>query len=49
MNRKTGSLIGIFIGIVIMVIGICIQGITITRSSGNVGKDIQFGADFYTE
>lgn len=49
MNKTTASVIGIVLGIVIIVSGFFVQGISIERTSSSIGRDIRFGADFYTE
>ena len=49
MDKKTASIIGIALGIVIIIVGLCVQGISVDVSSSSIGRDIAFGADFYTE
>ena len=49
MEKKTASIIGIVLGIAIIIVGFCVQGISIERYSSSIGSDIKFGADFYTE
>ena len=49
MKKKTASIIGIALGIVIIIVGLCVQGISVDVSSSSIGRDIAFGADFYTE
>jgi hypothetical protein len=48
-HKATASLVGIFVGIIIIIIGLCVQGISISAYHTDIGKDIKFGADFYTE
>ena len=49
MNKKTASSIGIILGIAIIIVGFCVQGISIEIYHRSIGRDIAFGADFYTE
>ena len=55
MNKKTAGIIGIILGIAIIVIGFCVTGISVEAGShslsgaSTIGKDVAFGADFYTE
>ena len=49
MEKKAASIIGIILGIAIIIVGFCVQGISIERYSSSIGSDIKFGADFYTE
>ncbi len=49
MPKKGASIFGLLIGIAIVVVGICLLDINFYRSSATVGRDIRFGADFYTE
>ena len=49
MEKKIASIIGIALGIVIIIVGLCVQGISVDVSSSSIGRDIAFGADFYTE
>lgn len=55
MDKKTANMIGIIVGIVIIIIGFCVQGTQIDSSAYSfgsgpeIGKSIKFGADFYTE
>ena len=45
MSKKTASIIGIIIGIVIIIVGLSVRS---TNNYG-IGENIKFGADFYTE
>ena len=47
--KKTACSVGIILGIVIIVIGFFVQGITIETSATTIGSYMRFGADFYTE
>ena len=49
MEKKTASIIGIVLGIAIIIVGFCVQGISIDVYGSSIGRDIAFGADFYTE
>ncbi len=55
MNKKIASLIGIGLGIAMLIVGFCVQGINVDSGSysdsysATVGSNIKFGADFYTE
>ena len=48
-HKATASLVGILVGIIIIIIGLCVQGISINAYRTDIGEDIKFGADFYTE
>ena len=45
MSKKTTSIIGIVVGIIIVIIGFFVQD----TSNYGIGESIKFGADFYTE
>ena len=50
MNSKLlTKIIGIILGVAILIIGFSVQGISVSYSSTYLGRDIKFGADFYTE
>ena len=50
MGKKKASIIGIVLGIAIIIIGVCVQGISVDAGGADVGSSyMQFGADFYTE
>lgn len=55
MEKKAASIIGIVLGVVIIIVGFCVQGINIDAgvhegySMPTIGSYIKFGADFYTE
>ena len=50
MEKKTASIIGIILGIAIIIIGFCVQGISVEAEGADVGSSyMKFGADFYTE
>jgi rubrerythrin len=51
MSKLKGitCLLGAIIGIIIVFIGIHVQGISIDRSHTTIGENIKFGTDFYTE
>ena len=51
MKKKTASIIGIVVGIVIIIVGFCVQGMDLheSYSTPTIGRYIEFGADFYTE
>lgn len=54
-KKQLTNTIGIIVGVIIIIIGLCIQGTSIEASPYSssvfreIGKDISFGADFYTE
>lgn len=48
-HKATASLVGILVGIIIIIIGLCVQGISVNAYRTDIGEDIKFGADFYTE
>ena len=49
-SEKSLSMFGIIVGIVIIIIGFCVQSISVDSSDANVGSSyMRFGADFYTE
>ena len=49
-SKKSLSIFGIIVGIVIIIIGFCVQNISVDSSETNVGSSyMKFGADFYTE
>ena len=43
--KRTASIIGIIVGIIIVIIGFSVQ----STSTYSIGKSLKFGADFYTE
>ena len=49
MNKKIASIIGIVLGVAIIIVGFCVQGVSVDVSSSSIGRYITFGADFYTE
>ncbi len=55
MEKKTASIIGIILGIAIIIVGFCVQGISVDAGghedygTPTIGSNIKFGADFYTE
>ena len=50
MEKKTASIIGIVLGIAIIIVGFCVQGISVDAAGADVGNSyMKFGADFYTE
>ena len=55
MEKKTASIIGIVLGIAIIIVGFCVQGINVdaggheSYGTPTIGSYIKFGADFYTE
>ena len=49
MNKKIASIIGGLFGIVIIIIGFCVMGISVETYGVTIGSDIKFGGDFYTE
>ena len=49
MKKQTASIIGIVLGIAIIIVGFCVQGISTERHTTTIGSNIKFGADFYTE
>jgi hypothetical protein len=49
-SKKSLSIFGIIVGIVIIIIGFYVQNISVDSSDANVGSSyMKFGADFYTE
>ena len=53
-NKRIVNTIGIIVGVVIIIIGFCVQGTKINTDSyllgsQTIGKSIEFGGDFYTE
>jgi hypothetical protein len=55
MEKKAASIIGIILGIAIIIVGFCVQGINVdaddheSYGTPTIGSYIKFGADFYTE
>ena len=55
MDKKAASVIGIVLGVVMIIVGFCVQGISVASepfaSTGytSIGSNIAFGGDFYTE
>lgn len=51
MNKKTVCIIGIALGIIIIIIGLCVMNpeTYLLGSRDSFGSLIEFGADFYTE
>lgn len=49
-SKKSLSIFGIIVGIIIIIIGFYVQNISVDSSDTNVGSSyMKFGADFYTE
>lgn len=48
-EKQVACIFGLVMGLAIIFAGVCVQGISVEIHNGSIGRDIAFGADFYTE
>ena len=47
-EKQVACIFGLVMGLAIIFVGVCVQGISVEIYNGMIGRDIAFGADFYT-